>query len=645
MEGALKTFTIPNELCRRAGIIGTWLPINEMGIFPSQPVKANSSDTVSPYGPSDASVYNVRQQVILFEPILRKLINEANGTFLSVQELMASNLPDYKAELLKLSRQYRSIIRACLENLQDEAVCDKTNYKEELQNYITIFYSVECIWHLCEILFVENIPGGVVLPHLLEWVRFHFPKYERNAATLLREDTVGIELQPYYWETVIGSLMQGRIELVQALLQLHSSADGKPFQLAIQTLREMPLYHIYGGVSISEFNLKWKHWVADTQSNIDAKIFTSERYLNLIMRLSVGEETAWNDVQAQREPWYAFLAASLFFKEPTVKAFELGQLARQSITKVKGGVHMRHLDHVLLAAMELDLIQVIKEIQQMSENGWFVSHLIDLLYHCGRLEALQSDDTNLMGGRLRECFLLDYGTLLMGHNSLWQVGLNYLDHCPTEGLSTIKLLLARLPLKSEARTHKIIREAHKRDMPQIIQSICKVQAMNSARKGRMGNALTWALKSQDGAFTSLMADKFLRHYKGSGILLNEDLLDNLGSSMLISDRLIFLGKYFEFHKEYRLKNYKEAANILISLLASKLTPKYFWDTLLCDAIDLLENNVMVISSTDTFELLRYLEEKCDLAELQDKIGLIRLGAARNLSRALLYEIQYDKKEA
>lgn len=135
------------------------MPINELGVFAYQHVKAHSPDQLSAYGPADASVFRVRQQVILFEPILRKLVNEANGTFLSVQELMSTNSPEFKTELLKLSRQYRSIIRACLENLQDEAMRERGERKEELQNYITIFYSVECVWHLCEILFVDNIPG------------------------------------------------------------------------------------------------------------------------------------------------------------------------------------------------------------------------------------------------------------------------------------------------------------------------------------------------------------------------------------------------------------------------------------------------------------------------------------------------------
>lgn len=96
---------------------------------------------------------------MLFKPILRKLVNEANGTFLNVQHLMTLDSVDHKAELVKFSHQYRSIVRACLENLQEEAAKVKGGELEELQNYITIFYSVECIWHLCEILFVEQIPG------------------------------------------------------------------------------------------------------------------------------------------------------------------------------------------------------------------------------------------------------------------------------------------------------------------------------------------------------------------------------------------------------------------------------------------------------------------------------------------------------
>ena len=55
----------------------------------------------------------------------------------------------------------------------------------------------------------------------------------------------------------------------------------------------------------------------------------------------------------------------------------------------------------------------------------------------------------------------------MGHHSLWQVGLSYLDHCSTDGDGTIKLLLPRVPAVSELKVDKICMEATKRDLPHV----------------------------------------------------------------------------------------------------------------------------------------------------------------------------------
>lgn len=196
------------------------------------------------FAPCESSVQQVRQEVILFEPILRKLINEANGAFLGLQKIITKENIELRKELLKFSRQYRSIIRACLENLQEE--CSKANNerKEQFSNYITIFYSVECVWHLCEILFVDLIPGNVLLPQLLEWIRFHFPKHERNAAIILSGDLQDVETHPDYWDTVVGNLMQGRIDITRGLLRMHSSADSSPFKLVDMSLKAMPIYSV-----------------------------------------------------------------------------------------------------------------------------------------------------------------------------------------------------------------------------------------------------------------------------------------------------------------------------------------------------------------------------------------------------------------
>jgi len=66
--------------------------------------------------------------------------------------------------------------------------------------------------------------------------------------------------------------------------------------------------------------------------------------------------------------------------------------------------------------------------------------------------------------------------------------------------------------------------------------------MRSYQQQRLGNALTWALQSQDAGFATYLANKFLELYSQEGKFHSMDLLDNLGSCMLVSDRLTFLGR-------------------------------------------------------------------------------------------------------
>lgn len=66
------------------------------------------TDKSSEFAPCEAMVHHIRYDVMLFDPITRKLINESNGTFLAGQKLVAkADGTDIRGELLKLSRQYR----------------------------------------------------------------------------------------------------------------------------------------------------------------------------------------------------------------------------------------------------------------------------------------------------------------------------------------------------------------------------------------------------------------------------------------------------------------------------------------------------------------------------------------------------------
>lgn len=235
----------------------------------------------------DPTVHILKPEVILFSPQLRKLVNESNGVFLSIQKLKLLS-GDLRPELLKHSKQYRSTLRACIEGLQDILGKSLSDKKESLENFLTIFYQIECIWHLTEILYIDVVPGDVVLPQLLEWIKFHFPSRESMARNILDQKMIGADLSfATYWEAVIGCALHGKLDLVQALLALHSKADHPAFVMAENILKTMPVYNVYGGYSVNEFMMRWKHWQLDLSMNLNSKAFIIDINLEMIMKVFI----------------------------------------------------------------------------------------------------------------------------------------------------------------------------------------------------------------------------------------------------------------------------------------------------------------------------------------------------------------------
>ena len=77
-----------------------------------------------------------------------------------------------------------------------------------------------------------------------------------------------------------------------------------------------------------------------------------------------------------------------------------------------------------------------------------------------------------------------------------------------------------------------------------------------------------------------------------------------GASIVVSDRLTFLGKYREFIRLREEADYQAAASLLHSLLWSRLAPKYFWVTLLIDSIPFLTaDQVLYFVETSIWTLM------------------------------------------
>lgn len=118
---------------------------------------------------SEFNVFHVSQSFALDDSIVRSLVSESSHIFYNLQTIKDKSSSD---TYLRTSRAYRSAIRTTLNKLQEaiEDVAFTTGEEmRKFENFITIFYSIECLWHLCEFLLIDHSTVSVV-PNLLEWV-------------------------------------------------------------------------------------------------------------------------------------------------------------------------------------------------------------------------------------------------------------------------------------------------------------------------------------------------------------------------------------------------------------------------------------------------------------------------------------------
>ncbi|XP_070703941.1 nuclear pore complex protein Nup85 [Pempheris klunzingeri] len=597
-------------------------------------------------------IHEVRKDEDIYSPILRKLFNESHHIFVGLQTIR-EDLPskNKKPQFVSISKNYRSVIRACMEELQQVAVSTKdTGLATQYGNQVSILLAIELIWNLCEVLFIDAAPAGSLLLHLLDWVRLHKADVDEKAREVLQSEIPAEHHD--YWDVVVSYVLQGRLEEARQMLMKQATlqpAARSMYKLMDTLLSRMPFYNPGGTQTLTEFDVKWRHWHEEVDRCLQDNSFASNQHLELICKILVGDEDILLNHKELLSTWYHFLVTRLLFGHPTVKPTELHYYAQSCMTMFLDSRSVPEpLDNILLAAFEFDIHQVIKDCSIALNNWWFVAHLTDLLDHC---KLLQSHNLHF-GSNLREFLLLEYASGLFTHHSLWQLAVDYFDHCPEFGRVYLELQIERVPLDTERKALKVLRICEQRQMSEQVRSICKIMAMRALRNNRLGSALSWSIRAKDAAFATLISEKFLQDYCARGTFSDLDLIDNLGPAMLLSDRLTFLGKYREFHKLYGEKQFSDAAKLLLSLMTAKIAPRSFWMTLLTDALPLLEQKEVIFSADQTHELMFCLEELTSSLSttapstdrpMQDedieltKVELLRLALARNLAMAIVKE--------
>eukprot|EP00117_Sycon_ciliatum_P044290 scpid43655/ scgid31977/ Nuclear pore complex protein Nup85; 85 kDa nucleoporin; FROUNT; Nucleoporin Nup75; Nucleoporin Nup85; Pericentrin-1 len=566
-----------------------------------------------------------------------QLISECHAIFCALQEVGASTSSSRSNSLLHISRQYRAVLHACLINARHETARGVPTNGHGLrsasneQHESVLFGNVELIWHLCEIIFLEVLPVGCVMQPLLEWVRWHGHHAQERARDLLshpdlasvagKKDDVGGGGGNMFWDTVYLLVLQGRIDTVRDLLarlpSRRASAAASAFSSLDELLRKMPVPQALFGQSLTEFSLRWKRWQQECRSRSAEGEFSAVPQLQHIAQIMSGDSTALQSCRPLCENWYEAMVGTLLYTNPTVKAVDL----QYSLTAFLGdgyGSAESPVDSILRSAFEYDIPAVIRQCGEHFAplNHWMSAHLTDLLFHCGKLEPHNAE----YGMDQREFLLVEFATSLMSHDSFWQTGISYLDHCGSMGGPYLDLLVPRVPLTSERKALKVLSICQQRDLTDAGNSVCRIMAMQAYRNGRLGSALNWCLRCKESSFAAFLADRLLSRYSADGVFEHLDLIDNLGPAMLLNNRLTFLAQYHQFHRHYNNQDFQQAGSLLFSLLDSRLAPKELWPTILLDALPLLELDEVIFDRDQTYELMYCLEEVQTYAQSGDCNG-------------------------
>ncbi|KAK1330837.1 hypothetical protein QTO34_008775 [Cnephaeus nilssonii] len=647
LDGEPIVTLIPGVNSKKKQMCFDWGP-GEMLVCETSFNKKGKSETV----PGCPFIYIVRKDVDVYSHILRKLFNESHGIFVGLQKIEEELTgKSRKAQLVRVSKNYRSVIRACMEEMHQAAIAAKDPASSrQFSSQVSILSAMELIWNLCEILFIEVAPAGPLLLLLLDWVRLHVCEVDSMLADVLGSENPSKHEK--FWKLVTILVLQGRLD--EARQMLSKEADASPTSAGMcrilgDLMRTMPVLSPGNTQTLTELELRWQHWHEECERHLQDGTFVSSPHLESLCKIMLGDEAALLEQKELLSNWYHFLVTRLLYSHPTVKPIDLHFYAQSSLDLFLGGESSPEpLDNILMAAFEFDIHQVIKECSIALSNWWFVAHLTDLLDHC---KLLQSHNL-YFGSNMREFLLLEYASGLFAHHSLWQLGVDYFDYCPELGRVSLELHIERIPLSTEQKALKVLRICERRQMTEQVRSICKILAMKAVRNNRLGSALSWSIRAKDAAFATLVSDRFLMDYCERGCFSDLDLIDNLGPAMMLSDRLTFLGKYREFHRLYGDKRFVDAASLLLSLMTSQIAPRSFWMTLLTDALPLLEQKQVIFSAEQTYKLLRCLEDltsgrpehgEPDAQQLQDddiettKVEMLRLSLARNLARAIIKE--------
>lgn len=526
------------------------------------------------------------------------------------------------------------------------------------------------IFHLAQILYVpEDGSGlGVVGEELLHWLNAH-----DVAPTTEQGQQIAETLPPYnhpdYWDYVLRCVLRGFHGTAATVLQAYVDSSSSPTLRSIAAesvhmLKTVPRSTAFA--TEQAFLSAHRHWHTSVRvflssfkrkmDAVEAEIKSSDERLELeaqfrcLYELLCGVE---DRVLEFAEDWKEAISAWATLVMPAMKRDDVPE-SLQRITDVLPVDETLPRESILALMMRGDLPNCLKKC--ISFDEWLATHMGDYFY---KAELLEHTEPQLMNG-----ILMTWADTLIREERLWRMALSYLNAIHTsDARDKMREIIFSVPLLAPQeeevtdddnfnKVEEVLNACIEHGMDDEVRVICYRMAQALMDRQKYGIAVAYSVRARDVRQVQVIADRMLADYVEYGAehymasvdtvprMLLDEIIDSLESgtsavgeaplttpfattSSIFSSHtfapLVFHFKYRDFHRLFsQHATWRDAAELLVGLLTSEVTPTSFLSVLLVDALPLLQSTTQLyFTLTEAYELLRVAEKIAPMAESQD----------------------------
>lgn len=547
----------------------------------------------------------------------------------------------------------------------------ETDYERHVQQLHMIFHLAQVIY------FPEDGSGmGVVGEELLHWLNAHdvAPTTEQGQAIA---QTLPAHDHPDYWDYVFRCVLRGFYGTAATVLQSYVDSSVSPTlqniaREIVHILKSLPRSTAYA--TEQSFFSAHRHWLTSV------RVFLSgfQRLMDQVEGDLKGQVSSPNEerleLEAQfrcllellcgvkervlefSEDWKEALCTWGTLVHPAMRRDDLPEVLQTITDALPADGTLQH-ECILSALLRGDMVHCLKTC--LSFDEWLAAHLGD---YCDKAQLLDGAEPGTEEAQsLMEQILSTWANTLLKEERLWRMALSYLNVIQSPAArSQMRSILFDVPLldiptepgTSEAdaqleKVEEVVSACIEYGMDDEVRLICRRLGHDLMERQKYGLAIAYSVRARDGRQVRVIADRMLHdyvkmgpdHFVASVNTVPRVLIDDaaalsvespdepmstpfVSASSIFSQQtfapLVFHFKYRDFHEAFRQPStWREAAQILVELLTSDVTPESFLSVLLVDALPLLQSSTLYFTVSETYELLRITEKVASVAEIND----------------------------